>query len=280
MNARDIENIQQKLVEATWKWWFYLVFVLIQFIPSYTSRAYEPWKTGEVIGVILQNAIISSLKTWYPLFKLIPIIFVALIILRRRGIVRWFNLYVGVSYVLFAFLQHVAITEEYGFSIVMSNLIMLLVVAAFWFWDVLAQKNELTPVEQPTWKYWVMPLAFLAFWYPLNPDTFMPDFNPIYLFTNAAGLTFCMMTPVYLAILILHYPQINIATLRVTGLAGIIIASYNILLNFFMYPDLLWWNGVLHIPLLMISGCALGQKKRVRDEKIFDKITERARISI
>ena len=113
------------------------------------------------------------------------------------------------------------------------------------------------------WKYWVVPLAFLAFWYPLNQDTFLPDFNPIYLFTNVAGLTFCMMTPVYLAILLLHYPQINIATLRVTGLAGIIIASYNILLNFFMYPDLLWWNGVLHIPLLMISGYALGQKKRM-----------------
>jgi hypothetical protein len=151
---------------------------------------------------------------------------------------------------------------------------MLLVVAAFWFWDVLAQKNEFTPVEQLKWKYWVIPLAFIAFWYPLNQNTFMPDFNPINLFTNAAGLTFCMMTPVYLAILILHYPQINIATLRVTGLAGIIIAFYNILLNFIMYPDLLWWNGVLHIPLLMISGCALGQKKRVRDEKIFDKITE------
>jgi len=263
MNAKDIENIQKKLEAAKWKWWFYLVFVLIQFIPSYASKGFDPRKMGEVIGIILQNAVISSLETWYPLFKVIPIILVALMILRIRGITRWFNLYVGISYVLFAFLQHVAITEEYGFSIVMSNLIMLLVVAAFWFWDVLAQKNELTPVEQPTWKYWVVPVAFLAFWYPLNPNTFMPDFNPTYLFTNAAGLTFCMMTPAYLAILMLYYPKINIATLRVTGLAGIIIASYNILLNFFMYPDTLWWNGVLHIPLLMISGASLGQKKRM-----------------
>ena len=261
MNAKNIENIQKKLETATWKWWFYLIFVLIQFIPSFASKGYDPWKMGEVIGIILQNAIISSLETWYPLFKVIPIILVSLMILRRSGVARWFNIYVGLSYVLFAFLQHIAFTEEYGFSIVISNLIMLFVVAAFWFWDVFAQNNDFMPVKQPTWKYWVIPVAFLAFWYPLNPDTFMPDFNPIYIFTNAAGLTFCMMTPVYLAILLLHYPQINIATLRVTGLAGIIIASYNILLNFFMYPDLLWWNGVLHIPLLMISGYALGQKK-------------------
>ena len=258
MNSKEV---QEKLEAATWKKWFYLIFVLIQFIPSYASKGYDPRKMGEIIGIILQNAIISTLQPWYPLFKIIPITLVALIVLKKRGVERWFNIYVGISYVLFALLQHIAFTEEYGFSIVISNIIMLLLVAAFWFWDVFAQKNDFTPVERPTWKYWVIPLAFLAFWYPINPDTFMPDFNPIYLFTNSAGLTFCMMTPVYLAILLLHYPRINIATLRVTGLAGIIIASYNILLNFFMYPDLLWWNGVLHIPLLMISGYALGQKK-------------------
>jgi hypothetical protein len=263
MNAKKIEKVQENLETAAWKWWFYLIFVLIQFVPSYASKGFDPLKMGEVIGVILQNAIISSFEMWYPLFKLIPIILVALIFLRIKGVARWFNIYVGISYVLFAFLQHVANTEEYGFSIVMSNLIMLLVVAASWFWDVFAQKNDLMPVEKPAWKYWVIPLAFLAFWYPLNPDTFMPDFNPLYLFTNAAGLTFCMMTPVYLTILLLHYPHINIVTLRVTGLAGIIIATYNILLNFIMYPDSLWWNGILHLPLLMISGTALGQKKRI-----------------
>lgn len=267
MNDNNIENLQEKLEAVAWKWWFSIVFVLIQLIPSYTSKGYDSWRMGEVIGIILQNAVISSFETWYPIFKLIPIILVALMVLRIRGISRLFNIYVGVSYILFAFLQHVAFTEEYGFSVVMSNLIMLLVVAAAWFWDVLAQKNELTMVKEQMGKYWVIPLAFLAFWYPLNPDTFMPDFNPIYLFTNAAGLTFCMMTPVYLSILILHYPQINMVTLRVTGLAGIIIAFYNILLNFVMYPDLFWWNGVLHIPLLMISGFALGLKQTTKKEK-------------
>jgi hypothetical protein len=49
----------------------------------------------------------------------------------------------------------------------------------------------------------------------------------------------------------------------VTGLAGIIIATFNVLMNFIMFPETLWWNGVLHTPLLMISGAALGQKKRL-----------------
>jgi len=85
----------------------------------------------------------------------------------------------------------------------------------------------------------------------------MPDFNPLYLLTSGAGLTFCMMTPVYLAVLTLHYPKVNMATMRVTNLVGIIITVYNVVLNFFMEPAILWWNGVLHIPLLCISGYGL-----------------------
>jgi hypothetical protein len=263
LNTNRIGKVQQKLETAVWKWWFYLIFVLIQFIPTYAAKGFDPRDMGEVISIILSNAIISSVEIVYPLFKIIPILLVVLILMRIKGVAKWFNIYAGISYILFAFLQHVAFPEEYGFSIVFSNLIMLLIVAAAWFWDIFAQKNSFLSVEQPLWKYWVIPLALIAFWYPINPNTLLPDFNPLYLITNAAGLTFCMMTPVYLAILYLHYPGINIVTLRVTGLAGIIIASFNVLMNFVMYPDTLWWNGVLHIPLLMISGVALGQKKRL-----------------
>ncbi len=261
MTTEKIDKIQGNLEKAVWKWWFYLVFVLIQFLPTYAAKGFDPRDMGEVISTVLSNAVITSLDIVYPLFKLIPMLLIVLIIFRKKGVGRWFNLYAGLSYLLFAVLQHIAVTEEYGFSIVTSNLVMLLVVAAFWFWDAAAQKNEFVPIPQPKWRYWVIPLALIAFWYPLNPATLLPDFNPIYLITNGAGLAFCMMTPVYLAILYLHYPKINLATMRATGLAGIIIAFFNILMNFIMFPESMWWNGVLHLPLLMISGAALGQKK-------------------
>jgi hypothetical protein len=78
----------------------------------------------------------------------------------------------------------------------------------------------------------------------------------VLLFTNAAGLAFCMMAPVYLAILTLYYPKVNIAILRVTSLLGIIIGFWNMLVNFVINLDFLWWNGVLHLPLVFISICA------------------------
>ena len=159
----------------------------------------------------------------------------------------------AITYVLFAFLQNIAVTKEYGLGIVISNLVVICIVAAFWFWEVLVQKNDFTPRKQSLWKYWVITFAFLSIWYPANPNNHMPDFNPLYIFTNAAGLFFCMTTPLYLAILTFYYPTVIIATLRVTSFVGIILAFYNILVNFVMFPDQLWWNGVLHIPLITIS---------------------------
>jgi hypothetical protein len=41
--------------------------------------------------------------------------------------------------------------------------------------------------------------------------------------------------------------------LRVTSLVGLITALNNVHLNFIVRPATLWWNGVLHIPLLVIS---------------------------
>lgn len=209
------------------------------------------------MGYILENAVIYSLDILYPIFKIIPIILIISIFLFKERARILFSIYIAISYVLFAILQSFAFTEQYGPAIITGNLTMFLIVAAFWFWKAIAQENDFSTHEQQIQKYWVVPLVFLAFWMPMNPGTLTPDFNPIYFLTNNAGLTFCMMTPVYLAILTLYYPKVNIATLRVTSLAGTIIGLYNLLLNFFMNPNVLWWNGVLHLPLLIISIYAL-----------------------
>ena len=101
-------------------------------------------------------------------------------------------------------------------------------------------------------KYWFVPESFLAFWFPLNEETMSPYFNPLVLLTNEAGLTACMMIPVYLAVLTLFHPQVNFATMRVTAFAGLITALFN-LLQWFVFNPQFWWMGVLHLPLLAIS---------------------------
>ena len=189
----------------------------------------------------------------YPVFKIVPLILIFAIILFRNRIGRIFSLYGCITYLLFAFLQGIAITDKYGFGIVTGNFILMILVAIFWFWEAFVNKNNFTPQKLPIIRYWVAPLMFLAFWYPINLESMKPDFNLAYLFTNPAGLAFCTMTPVYLGILTLYYPKVNIATLRVTSLLGIIIGFWNMVVNFLIKPDILWWNGVLHLPLVFIS---------------------------
>jgi hypothetical protein len=259
----NTENVQSRLESITRKWWFFLLFILMNiFLPPYASKGFEWSEIGIITGTILSNALVYAYASLYPIFKIIPIVFVISVITLGNRVTRLFNTYVAITYVLFAFLQSIAITEEYGLGIITVNVVMFGTVAAFWFWEALAKENDFTPQKLSAWKYWVIPLAVLAFWYPLNPDTMMPDFNSIYLLSNVAGLAFCLMTPVYLSLLTFYYPKVNMATLRVTSLVGVIIGFYNILTNFIMYPSVLWWNGVLHIPLITISIYALALSLR------------------
>jgi hypothetical protein len=253
------EKLQIRLEWLTRRWWFYLLFVLLQFvIPPYASKGYKfPEELSDVIFNALGNAVIYQHYQFFPIFKVIPFILLIGIFVFRNKLTRSFNIYVSISYVLFAIGQNVAVTEKYGVAICTINVVMFLVVAAFWAWEAAVLRNDFTLIKQSVWRYWIVPLALLAFWYPLERRTLMPDFNPAYMFTNVAGVTFCMMTPVYVGLLTLYWPKVNMAVLRVTSLVGLIIALYNLLVNFVINPGRYWWNGVLHIPLLVISIYAL-----------------------
>lgn len=259
MKKEDFEKVQGKLELITRKWWFLLLFILLAtVVPPIVTKGFDPSKSGEIIPYLLGHALITFCPpSLYVVFKVVPIVLIFFLILFRNRVSRVFSLYVGIAYLLFAVLQGISITDKYGFGIVTSNFLLMLIVALFWFWEVSINKNDFSSRKIPIIRYWVVPLAFLAFWFPINPESMKPDFNLAYLFTNSAGLAFCTMTPVYLGMLTLYYPKVNIATLRVTSLLGIIIGFWNMVGNFLTKPDILWWNGVLHLPLVFISIYAL-----------------------
>ena len=259
----------------TRRWWFFGLFVLMQFtIPPYASKGYKIEDWGNVIMHALGNAIVYKHSEIYPFFKVIPIILLVCIFVFRNKVARLFTIYVSISYMLFAIGQNIAITEKYGITICTINLVMFPLVAAFWAWEAVVLKTDYTFRRLPIWRYWVVPLAILAFWAPSGRGG-GPGFNPVLLFTNGAGLAFCMMTPVYVGLLTLYWPRVNLPAMRVTSLVGLLIALYNMYANFGINPARRWWNGVLHIPLLAISlyGLILSLK-RPRTEKQVDENIE------
>jgi len=166
----NTENVQRRLESITLKWWFFLLLILVNiFLPPYVSRGFEWSEIGIITGTILSNALVYTYTALYPIFKIVPILLVASIIFLRNRVTRLFSLYAAITYVLFAFLQSIAVTEEYGLGIITVNVVMFGTVAAFGLWEALAQRNDFAPQKRSAWKYSMIPLAVLAFWYPLNP---------------------------------------------------------------------------------------------------------------
>jgi hypothetical protein len=53
------------------------------------------------------------------------------------------------NYVFFAIFQSISIAEQYGFVICSFNLILFLLIAAFWLWEMIAKRNEFIPRKPP-----------------------------------------------------------------------------------------------------------------------------------
>ncbi len=163
--------MQIKLELITRKWWFFLFFILIQFIPPYALKGFEVAEMGKFMGEVLSHSLVYNLSSLYLIFKILPLALVIGIILFGNRVARIFDLYVAIAYLLFAFLQNIAFTEKYGLAIITTNIVMFLLVALFWIWEAVIQKNDFSSQPKLSKKYLIIPLAFLAFWYSINPET-------------------------------------------------------------------------------------------------------------
>ena len=90
------------------------------------------------------------------------------------------------------------------------------------------------------------------------PNTPYPDCSRLQVWTRTSlqrdGLTFCFTTPVFLFLLVLFYPKVNAFAYRITAFNGLLYGLFN--MTHFFNPQLRWM-GILHLPLLVISLCAL-----------------------
>ncbi len=166
-----LEKIQEKLESITRRWWFLLIFILLGMItPPIVTGGFDSSKIGEIITYILRNSLLAKgyFTSSYPIFKILPIILIFALIFLGKLISRIFNLYAGITYILFAVIQSIAITDKHSFGIVTGNFITMLIVALFWFLEASVNKNDFSPRKISIIKYWVVPLAFLAFWYPID----------------------------------------------------------------------------------------------------------------
>lgn len=249
----QVDMIQQTLDARTRRWWFFVGVIGLSYIlVPFASENFSILRFMNILRTTLGYSFYNSCKPIYPVVQVIAIIMFLLLIFFRTKMSRIFCIYAAVCYVLFN-VQNVAVTEKYGLSIVTYNIFAFNLVAASWALEAVAGRNDFSKIRQPYWKYIVVAAAVFAFWLPISPQTGGPDFKLTYFLTSGSALTFCLMTPVFMAVLIFFYPAVNFVTLRVTGLIGTCIGLVNVIPKLILRMYSTWWDGFLHLPLLILS---------------------------
>lgn len=244
----------KKLEDFTKDKWFFVTLLAAQgVLLPFASRNFSMQNIGAIVSTTLNNAPQVNLGDLNIYFQSLSLLIIVLLIVLRNKMRMIFNMYVAASYLFFAFFQNMAVTERFGFSVVIVNLVMFLFVAYVWIQEVLLPKNTYN-FGNFHWKYiWMIILALFAYWFPFTMGQL--DLAPLHFFTRNSATAFCFTTPLFLTILTFNLPQVNIVTYRITAIVGFIIGVYN-MFSFFN-PNTIYL-GFAHLPLLIISlYCAI-----------------------
>lgn len=237
------------------KWLYpalYVAFFIISMLPLYTEKPYNPQETQDVIIKLLM-VVTTPYKAYAPIFHVLTLLMVALIAWRPAKMGRVLAGYMGLNYLIIALVQTMGTTAQYGFVLHTGGIVLYGVLVLVWL--IVAFRNELQiSFRSISWQHLLLlPLVLLAFWapYAVSGNEVRPDFNPLLLlFSSDYGLTFCFTTPIFLFLLILSYPQVNILAYKITAINGLLYGVFN--LAHWFTPEFRWM-GVLHLPLLILS---------------------------
>lgn len=239
----------EKLILSRWS--LVVLFLMALILPPYADKGFAPENIGSIVVATLSNSFVRDLLPYSTAFQIIALLsFVGLIVWKNK-FRKPFTLFVGSSYLVYAIVQNIAITEKFGLSMVLSNIILCLLTSFVWLSDAWINKNSYTFKNLNKKNSWLIFVALFCFWWPMNFSG-TPDFNPLYIFTGhvAQSMQFCPMTPVFLIILIYCKPTISLPVYRITGISGTIIGFWN-MMSFFNPSTV--FVGVYHLPLFLIS---------------------------
>jgi len=234
--------------------WLKVVLTIIFFIPAYAQIAYDPAKIGDIIAAVLSNPLAVQIRWLLPIFKLLLLAVVVLSVMDfpfSKKIVMAYYVFILLIVSIF---QNMAATEAYGFVILIGNILVQFIVLAFCVHDIIKGKTAVEKKNLNAKRLWIVPLMLFAFLMPYSVNdigNIYPSFS-LSVFYNEAGVTYCMITPVIVGVMLLFSKGADKATLSVISYVGFLFGLMNMITWFGLNSDN-WWMGVLHLPLLIIT---------------------------
>lgn len=262
-------SFYDKLELLTRKRIFYLLLMLIPVIlPPITTTGLGYLLDVSDFSIYVASALFDY-KTiyahWMPILHLaILLVLLGLIIFRQRA-GRMFAAFVVANFTFTILTQTTVVTQKYGVVILTELFLWYIIVAALWIWEVGLQKTDFS-FEGGLRPWWLLPLAVIAFWDPdqawnLSLSFFVHGFAPS---------AFCMISPIYLCVLMFAYPRVNLPLLRVQSFTGLIVGFLSLFISLIQSPsEAIYWI-LLHTPLILISFYAFRRGLHLRPDIIVE----------
>lgn len=240
--------------------WFRLLLLAFFVVPVIVELRPAPDQTPAVIGEVLQDPYSVAVPWLLPVAKLALLIAVLLPFLGVRQSGRILLAYYTGILLLVAFFQNMGDTESFGFAWLIGNTIVQLVVAAWCLTDVIGERTRIHRSTLRRNRLWLLLPMTLAFMMPYGvaEERITPAIGSV--LWNDAGVTYCMITPVVLGVLLLFPDGVDHRTLSVASFVGLLFGLINMGVWFVLNPAD-WWMGVLHLPLVIIAALGLRESR-------------------
>jgi hypothetical protein len=242
----------EKLELLTRRKYFYLLLTIIPVIlPPITGRGLGYlFDLGNfsyyVAGALFDYKTIYA--HWMPALHGAILIAIILLLIFRKKVGRAFALFVALNFIVSVYTQATVKTDLYGRVVLTEIFLWYSIVIVLWFWEMIIQKTDYS-FQYGLRPWWLLPLALLAFWDPdqawnLSLSFFIYGFSPT---------AFCMLTPIYLSVLMFSFPHVNLPLIRIQSYIGLVIGFISLFISFIQSPSAgLYWV-LLHTPLILVS---------------------------
>ena len=274
MNTNDSEvmgtpsRFYISMETLTRKWWLYAIIFLLCLIPPWSSGSYHGFaELTQLVKYVAEFLIAKKLV----LVPLMPYFHVAMLLLfaslfvwgNRFG--RVFSLIAGLHFLWILYMQTGAITDKYGLVFYPNAFILIFLISLGWFWEAIVRRTDFTFKPIPPQRYLIVAAAVFSFW---NPDK-VGNYSLLQLMTSTSPIAYCMISTIYLAILCVLYPRINLPFFRITSFISIVIGIVTVGIGFsFDDPTIGRHWSLLHTPMVAVSVYCfvLGLKRPNSDE--------------
>lgn len=251
--------------------WFKVVLTIILFLPSITQFPYSSQDTTKVVVAVMSHPFTSQIPVLFPISKVILLLAVILpFVLKKFSERVLLGYYCTILFVVGIF-QNMAYTDVYGFAWLLGNTLVQFAVLLYCLYDLLYKKSVIKKEYLNKRWLWVLAPMLLAFLMPFttDPNGVIKPYFGLPILWNEAGLTYCMITPVVIGMLLIFSKGIYKPVLSVVSYVGLLFGILN-MMTWFGFQSQNWWMGILHLPLLVLSFLGLVVARREKQKTFIE----------